>query len=357
MVFKMTVYLSLFATILLLSPLYFYSRRVYLWLIVLCLFLISALRGVSVGADTFGYLRIFQTIGALPLPNSLLGWILPLGNQRFEAGFILYFKLLNSIYPDFRIVIFVTAAMVSISLGFFLEHFKCSYPLALTMYFAIFFPFTLNALRQAIAMALCMLALIELDSKRYKSYALFTILAASFHSTAWLFFIALLLKKLNLTRRNAILLMIIGGIVFFNFELIYGNVSSYSMELNSFSNGVSTLQGNSVNLVFQIILCLVLVILLIKNGTQGNFENLFIWFLILSIVIYFVSFKFNQLSRIALYFTICQIVVIPNLVGKLRIKTRLVTTVGLIGVGIIYFIVIQTLRPDWSGIVPYVMWH
>ena len=61
----MSVYLGLFALLVLTLPIYLSWPRVYLWLNVFVSFLVAGLRGVTVGADTLTYANVFSSISSI----------------------------------------------------------------------------------------------------------------------------------------------------------------------------------------------------------------------------------------------------------------------------------------------------
>lgn len=70
---------------------------------------------------------------------------------------------------------------------------------------------------------------------------------------------------------------------------------------------------------------------------------------------YIIALKFAQISRISMYFLIAYFPVLSLLAGGINIrKNRNIAFVLILIYLIISFFIIQLIRPEWSGITPYV---
>ena len=78
-----------------------------------------------------------------------------------------------------------------------------------------------------------------------------------------------------------------------------------------------------------------------------------LFFVFLGALIIFISFKFNLLDRIASYFTVFSIVLIPNSINNMRLKHTRILMIVLVVIG--FFMnqfIKQIYRPEWNKIYP-----
>ena len=69
------------------------------------------------------------------------------------------------------------------------------------------------------------------------------------------------------------------------------------------------------------------------------------------------SFKFNLLDRVSDYFRIYSIILIPNLIKYVTSKDRrMIYSLSIIVLFVIYFSFIHLARPEWNNIYPYETW-
>lgn len=131
-----------------------------------------------------------------------------------------------------------------------------------------------------------------------------------------------------------------------------------------YSSAINTSEMNVATIIKAVIIASILALCLAckKIGDPKRFKALFpdnrwslmMLLLVCSMCVYLISMKFSQISRISGYFDFIYVILLPNSICL--IKSGVVCSIICISVGIVfvaYFIVIQILRPEWNGIVPY----
>lgn len=135
---------------------------------------LAALRGVNVGIDTPGYYDIFSNLS------------IPWKISNMEPGFVFVAKQLMSFTFDPRVVVafysFFTVLFVLVRLWLFRKN--GSYSFMLFVYVCLYFPLSLNIMRQFFALSIVFLATVFFDKRRYLPYLLFVALASLFHLSA-----------------------------------------------------------------------------------------------------------------------------------------------------------------------------
>lgn len=361
----MSIYISLILIVVVTIPLFIYNKYFYLGLNTACIFCVMAFRGSSVGADTISYRDLFMQSTIQALPNNFINWLFPLQNQRFETGFVIYNKFINSFTHNFQVMLIVNSLIIIGCLIFFIVKLKVNYPLALLVFLCLGnFANTMNLMRQGLAWAFTLVAFVFCVERKPVKYLVFVILASGMHATAWLFLIVYPLTKLRLTPKKVILSFLLGALILEAFESFFNIFSNYSVEVSTFSNqvGINNTNGAS-NLILNIFIMGVIFVLSyrqfsLSNNSMTEVSNLVLKSAIimnlLGIIVTIVAFKFSQLFRIQMYFSSSEIILIPYLLNRIKNSyLRALINVGVILLLITYFVAVQILRPDWSGIIPF----
>lgn len=83
-------------------------------------------------------------------------------------------------------------------------------------------------------------------------------------------------------------------------------------------------------------------------------EKLEMLFLLVGVAIMFLSLKANILDRIAMYFNVYSIVILPNSINKINNKWhRIMLIISTVIILFIYSTTIKIIRPEWQRIFPY----
>lgn len=338
-------------------PLCRYNSKLYLYInyIIICLFM--ALRSPTVGSDTLSYRSFFYNSNMTDLPNNFINWILPLNNQRFETGFILLNKLIYNISPNFQFELFVTAFIISTCFIFFIKQLNCDYPLSFLIFICLgFLANSMNLMRQSLAWAFTLVAFVFVVKRKFFPFIIFVVLAGSMQVTGFLFLPVYFLSYCKLNYRSLFLIAIGGGVVFFDFEKIFGSISKFSTEVQTFSSSINNGDGH-LNLILNLFIfgivffCSYRLLELSLKDKENLLVKNSIYLSLLAIACIVISFKFSQIFRIVMYFASCEFILITYIVNKFNnkflFKAIIITAL------ICYFIIIQMIRPEWSYIIPY----
>jgi hypothetical protein len=205
-------------------------------------------------------------------------------------------------------------------------------------------------------------------ANKYIRFLAMVFIAISFHNTAVIFLFALLFKNIKFNKRNFIIFIYIGFIVFlFNSDIInlaFEHFPSYKDYLNSnFFVGDNNIKlGSIIDLIVSSFLIFPLIYFKVfkpnsfkvSHNKFDNNEHLFLWFLTFGFLIILFSTRFNLLSRVADYFLVIIIIFIPNSLNSLKnqkLASGLFISIFLILVFYQYGILI--FRPEWYRIIPY----
>ena len=172
------------------------SRFLFFSLFIIILLFITSFRG-DVGTDYKEYINFWN--GLHPINSFDLTYY-----TNFEIFYKIIFSLVKVVTNSELIFLFVNACLVFIPLSFALKNaLDRFYTLSLLIYYSVFFmPYTLNGMRQAIAMSIFLYSLKYFNSNRLLPILILTIIASCIHSTGYLiiviYFLFLILKKVKL---------------------------------------------------------------------------------------------------------------------------------------------------------------
>lgn len=144
---------------------------------------VTICRKYTVGDDLRMYVRLFEAVKKYSWRDLL--------NSKFETGYLIFTWAISELSNNAQFFIVVTGIL---TVGLYLrEIFRKSYDVFLVMYLALtfgFFFFQFSILRQAIAMALFMIAVDKLENRKWIEFILLVLVAGTFHASA---FVCLLL--------------------------------------------------------------------------------------------------------------------------------------------------------------------
>lgn len=316
--------------------------------------LIAALRSENIGVDTLQFTSFYKSL-------TLINEFPIFSNYRYEYGFTFLCWLLSRISDSPQLLLLVTSVFINVVVARFIYKNSKNVYLSTILYLTCNYYFQyMNIMRQAIAIAFVLLAYENLKEKKYFNYVIFTLLGCLFHFSAILSFLFIFLKKIKLNRK-VIFITIISIILAF----AYGNnffafLASISPRLNGYLGSqydVTNYFGALILMVVQLVIFLTGIILLRKNKSKisrnNNIGNL-IGIIAIATIFSTLTIKVNIFNRFTPYFSIFNIIWLPNVVNEVKnSKNRLLLIVIIVSLFICYWLIIMIFRPEWHGVVPY----
>ena len=335
------------------------KAKCYLWIIFIMLFVVSAFRAYSVGADTIEYVRIFKNIKWIDITKS-----------RYETGFLKYVLLLHSISSNPTILIAVSSAFCIGVTCFFVYKYSKNPILSMMLYILLGEYFSqMNIMRQAIALGIIELSfiiLLDKDTKRCKIVSFFLIiLAMQFHSASivallpWLFLVIMYKKKiiinfsklLKYTILATLILILAYSVVMKIVSVVLPKYAGYFDSTWSDSNYNASLYNMLIQLSFGLV-----GLILLRNKPLNKIQ-------LFAAVLWSMALSFNTLSmrmeiwnRIAVLFNVYTYLIwTPEILSEIKIaRNRVVVYSVIILCSCLYMWIVLTYRPEWSSVVPYI---
>ncbi|MBP1934983.1 EpsG family protein [Ammoniphilus resinae] len=190
----------------------FFRTKIYSYLLLIIMLvivlLVSILRPFT--GDMFRYISSLKVLSNLSLIEAI-------NYSSFEFGFVLYQWIFSEISVNELAFISMTTLFIFGLLFLALKKVVKISDLPLLFFgflsFFYFYNFTTNILRQGIAIPITLLVIVYLYNKKYKKSILFLCLAVSFHMTAIILGILLIVRRYNLKINFLLLIFVISSVL------------------------------------------------------------------------------------------------------------------------------------------------
>lgn len=178
------------------------EKKLYFFLCALCMFLLVALRGYSVGTDTQNYLRFFG--------DEII-------THMTEPLWEVYMLFVRSLTDNGQIFLAVTAALTLVPF-FFLMKKQSSYALLSLFVFFILptdqgFIFTMSGMRQALAATIVMFEFYACEKRRWIMMALLAVAAFCVHNSSLIALVGLLIMSFVKIKRKTIIVLFVVSVL------------------------------------------------------------------------------------------------------------------------------------------------
>ncbi|WP_434794261.1 Transmembrane protein EpsG [Terrisporobacter petrolearius] len=319
-------------------------------ILMILLFVVSALRSDTVGTDLVRYIPRFNTIS-----NSSWNSLIELSDKwSFEYGFTFFCKLISYISNDYRVFLVMTSAVVCAG---FLIGILClsKMPVMSILVFLCYgyWGSSMNIIRQSMAMAILFCALVQITKNKKVKAMILICLATLLQSTSILYLIILLLSKKKFQKREVILLSILTGVLFFIPKSFIAKIISFT----SFG-WYSSNEGSGLTTLMVLVFITILVYLF-KNKIKDDDANIdtWMWFLSISILANVLALKIGIFERVMRLFLLPLMIIMPDLIlVSKRYKVYIYAVMGCIVSLILYFyIIIMRDAASSGGIIPYLV--
>ena len=312
---------------------------------VLPMFLIMALRSVSVGSDTISYYTRY--VGAVDMLSA--------DNTITEPGYNLISYFFHDILGvPFWVYNAVMSMFVCYVLAIFLKHFSTNIYLSLFIYMTIgIFTMSMSGLRQMLAITICSIPVIWAkvsdekggEKRKHKFWrllvgVLLVIVASTIHNSAIIFIPILFLMDMRLTRQQTIVIMIIAISTILFRSLLVGVMGNFMLDRYEKYDLEEGYMMNILALLVPIAIGLFCVLVSRPDNGERTYSKAFsLMFLFLALQVTFnnLALSQNQIARLGFYFMNSYIILIPYTLKKLPGNVRSVVTFFIIFLCLVYF--------------------
>ena len=173
----------------------------YIWFCAIFIILVMGLRTRYTGSfDTDIYCKMFEGVrrSGIGLIDFVRARTLDTEFLTSEGGFYVYTWILAKIFPSSQFFILVSAIIITFFVMRFIKLYSEDYEMSTVMYICLgLLTFNMNGMRQALAMAICLLAYEFIEKKKFFPFLLTILVATLFHKTAIVFLPFYLIRNIK----------------------------------------------------------------------------------------------------------------------------------------------------------------
>lgn len=327
------------------------NKRIYVFFISVCFFILAAFRAVTIGVDTRQFAGAYQSIAS--------DGTLDFDKYRYEHGFVVLCFLLSRLTSNYQLLLIVVALFLTIGTGLFFYYFSKDVSMSFFLFVTlnVFFSY-LNTMRQALASVFVIIAFYFFEKDRKILALVLALLAPMFHQTAWLFVLMFPIMLRRFTKRTflgyaacTVLLFCLSGQVTQFIAFVMGKDEFYDP-----NHSESNYYGALIIFLFYTVIALTCLYLIRKKLKQGGDPNaaFFAHALMMWVLFSALGVKVEVLSRFGGYYALFVVALIPSALGLKDKRVQMIVEYGLCVVSLLYFMIICMCKPEWYGTVPYV---
>lgn len=302
------------------------------------------------GTDTSVYLSLFNQHKG----QNLLQIIYEKGFTEIGDSIFVY---IGNIFSSFRLYLFLYSfsniVVIVLAIRKLVE--KNLVGISLFLYYCMYYPISLNTMRQSLAIAIVLFSYYYLLSKNFNKFLLLIIIASQFHvsSLAILPLYYVTNRKKEIHWQSLLLYLGVMLIFFLNFQNFLPIISEFLG--NERYNHYSFYDGNINNNIFYLNTVILIFCYFIGNSLikVNKYFKFYFYLFLIGVIVGMSGFASPYLKRIAEYYNIIQIILIPQIFVLATVKQeRYLVRWVLYLFGIIYFILLYVIL-KFSGIIPF----
>lgn len=273
------------------------------------LVLILALRDNTVGVDVDSYFGFFTKM----VPNFS---IQDFFNHRFEFGYKFLNKILSYITSNEQVFLAIIAIISIIPVGRFIYKYSKMPFLSYGLYIAFnFYSFTFSGLRQAIAFGIILISYDYIVKKKMTSFVISVLLATLFHRTAFIFYFAYILTKVQINKK------ILSVIIAINFVIYITRIYIFEIVIIYLFDSYDIVETGAGNWIILSTFIISISLLFYKKVTENDSsKNILYMLVIVGVSLMLFSTIGSNVMRMANYYYIFMIILIPEVLSSIKNK-------------------------------------
>lgn len=321
----------------------------------IALFIFFCFRDISVLNDTPAYFEWFDNLSHSSHHISKGVWnINPL--DRFEPGFQIYANfIMHFITKNSYGIIFISGLVVTIANILFISKFTIRICLVIfLMLCAGVLEVEYSAIRQSIAISILYYAYFQLLKNKSLIFILCGIIATTLHSSAIIFFLLLILQKVNLNRKYILFAFCGGIIIAFFIDKVFEILGL--TDLAYYEQGMSresVAWAAILNTIISMTILWFCYYINRKYSIKLNCPILW-WITILNVIFNMTSITFTIMNRFSLYFYPFIFILCIQLIDRIPHNKDRIKYVNLLVIAfLLRLIVVLEYRNEWNVLYPY----
>ena len=323
------------------------AQETALKILMFMMYLILALKGVSVGNDIEGYKATYEFTKILSFSD--------FSYAAMESGYMFLMKVCNMIGMSFQLFAALLYAIILYPIYLLIKRYSPNVMISVMVLLCLeYFVFTCSALRQSVGISICVLAFLlseKLKGKKAFIYPLMIIILASFfHKSALIFIPLLFVIKLENRAITYTSYVIVFGILFVSNRFFLNLNTEYNLSKYEYSEDLK------LGLLF-VFYCIMYVFNFFSNRLNKTtkeerqlnwrLSNIFFYALIIM-----VAFNGSIFLRSAKYELVFLSIIMPRAINAWDPGIRRIISLVYVSV-LFYFFYALNLVPKVLNVVPY----
>ena len=330
-------------------------KKAYVVTVFALLICLAALRSQTVGIDTKQFASAYARIGTE-------GWA-AFGLERYEPGFTAMCLFLNLFSDNYQLLLVVTAVLIYAPIGAMVRRYSVNAVLSCFLFITLnLFTGYMNVMRQGLSVAFILLAGFALMKGKKGTFVLLILVASLFHVYALAAMVLWPLSRVGFGKRCLLgyALAFLVGVFGINLVIEFSQLLLRRQEIYDAAFMGSNYFGAVIQFAFAGVISLITINylhVLNKGAPVGGREGLAFYQHSLMLWTFFMllGIQIEVFSRLAYYFQIFAIFAIPLALTAPSAKERDIVQLVLCTVCFAYFVIIGVYRPEWQGVIPYVI--
>lgn len=338
------------------------ERKKYFFLCFSVLFLLSGLRGESVGGDLTRYLPEYDTITKSSIEDVVS--MVP----RREIGYLLFAKIISYISPEIQFYLVCTSFFSLIGPFCLFYRYSKSPSTSIIIYYVMgYYTNTFNNIRQSIALSIIFIIIPCLLKRSSLKYYIGVIIAMSFHYSAFVLMLVYPLYSRIMSFKRIVSIAGIGLSIISFFSTLFVDFSALELTKHDAEKIIEDTSGAGYNLfVLYCALFLFISVFYIKNKKrfderQLHLMSLFVLFQMMAMILQLAAPVFHSMVRMTTYFFIpIMTISVPYIYYLLKYRRDKVIYVSFVSIYVFYSMTrVFSVNPEYNtnsqGVIPYVL--
>lgn len=327
------------------------NNLLFLRVVFILLFVIVALRGITVGTDTSTYSGIFNSV-TVNYGNDIL---LASKVLHIELGYITLNSIVGLLNGNYFFLQLIVSSFTMASFYYLIKKGSNDYLLSILIFLSFGYYFlTMNISRQFLAFSVNVVSFFLMRQEKWKCSLIVIFIAGLIHNSGFLFLFIWLTSMIKISKRKFVLIFssffILALPIAFIIRKLMMSIVRYSLGMNN-SNAGKGIVGISFSVIT---IFLFIIFWLNYNFINDDVKDRILLYLMLFIMLFNVLTLFLPLlGRIRYIFEPYLVVLIPYINNKLKLmRYRIVIDLSMLVIGI--FVLIKLVPNNvFYGVIPY----
>lgn len=306
------------------------------------------MRKLFIGYDTYSYVSVFENIANCSAYKEISERHIAMG---WEKLFVRFIYLISRISDNKYFFLFVIGTCLYFSIIYFITSLSKNFLISIIFFVLYGFYFSsTNLMRQFCAISIVLFGVNFFLKKKYVRYYIVIFLASFFHTTA---LICVLLPIINIFKLKKSFIVfyffVMTVLIFFSNNLLSFAIHYVAPQYESYftSSSFGILSKSKLGSLLNLFIGVILFIYFYSNyNEKDEIYSKLLKIFMFGLLFTAASAKFTQIGRIASYFSPSAFILIS--MGKKNILFYFTFFIL-----IVYCVIVNLFRPEWTGFFPY----